>query len=294
MSKFPVELGDEEGVVSAVNYLLSGPAGLGQSFAGFSASAPGFITGNFRLPYSNPSGARLTVAPIALGTSEMLDGFTYRFTFATPEATPPFALGNNIYVTGVSDSWYDGVYSPIGVIECTTSTVTVRASGRSYDVVAPGTGGTIQLDAGTGFISTDCNAKVTVTSATDRVFISGQINAIISVLSTTTSTLFYQVSINRYRGLPNNNPTNPGYVFNLDGDNATIAYRDYTFQTDPGDPGYPLLPETDTIFASVIDSPGPGYYWYILEVKFQTGGGDVQPEYAETYYRGFTAQVVKQ
>lgn len=295
MSKFPVELGDEEGVVSAVNYLLSGPQGLGQSFAGFSASAPGFITGNYRLPYSSPSGAKLTVAPIALSTSEMLDGFTYRFTFAAPEATPPFALGNNIEVAGVLDPWYDGVYSPIGVIECTTTTVTVRASGRSYDVVAPSTGGTVQLQTGTGFLSTDCNAKVTVTSATDRVFISGQINNIISVIATTTSTLFYQVSINRYRGLPNNNPTNPGYVFVPDGDNATIAYRDYTFQIDPAGPvNYPLLPETDTIFASVIDSPGPGYYWYILEVTFQPGGGDVQPEYAETFYRGFTAQVVKQ
>lgn len=295
MSKFPVELGDEEGVVSAVNYLLSGPAGLGQSFAGFSASDPGFITGNFRLPYSNSTGAKLTVAPIALSTAQMLDGFTYKFTFAAPELTPPFALGNNIEVAGVVDPWYNDVYSPIGVIECTTTYVITRASGASYDIVAPSTGGTVQLLAGTGFLSTDCNAKVTVTSATDRVFISGQINNITSVIATTTSTLFYQVSINRYRGLPNNNPTNPGYVFNLDGVNATIAYRDYTFQIDPVAPvNYPLLPETDTIFASVIDSPGPGYYWYILEVKFQPAGGDVEPEYAKTYYRGFTAQVVKQ
>ena len=294
MSKFPVEPGDSEGIVSAVNYLLSGPAGLGQSFAGFSDSNPGFLTGNFRIPYTNATGAKLTVAPIALSTAEMLDGFTYKFTFASAEPSPPFALGNNIEVAGVADSWYNDIYSPIGVIECTTTYVVARASGKSFDIVAPSTGGTVQLDPGVGFLSTDCNAKVTVTSATDRVFISGQINNIISVVSTMTSTLFYQVSINRYRGSPNNNPTNPGYVFNLDGPNATIAYRDYTFQTDPSDPGYPLLPETDTIFASVIDSPGPGYYWYILEVKFQNGGGDVAAEQCEFYYRGFTAQVVKQ
>lgn len=294
MAKFPVEISDKEGIVDAVNYLLSGPQGLGQSFSGFSASDPGFLTGNFRLPYTNATGAKLTVAPIALSTAEMLDGATYKFTFAVAEPSPPFALGNNIEVAGVVDPWYNDVYSQIGVIECTTTYVIARASGAYYDIVAPSTGGTVQLDAGTGFLSTDCNAKVTVTSATDRVFISGQINNIISVVSTMTSTLFYQVAINRYRGFPNTDPTNPGFLFDPDGPNYTIAYRDYTFQTDPTDPGYPLLPETDTIFASVIDSPGPGYYWYILELKFQNGGGDVAAEACEFYYRGFTAQVVKQ
>lgn len=295
MSKFPVELGDEEGVVSAVNYLLSGPAGLGQSFSGFSASDPGFITGNYRVPYSNTTGSKLTVAPIALSTAEMLDGGTYKFTFASAQASPPFALGNNITVSGVADSWYNDKYTPIGVIECTTTYVVARASGVFFPIVASSTGGTVELISSGGFISTDCNAKVTVTNATDRVFISGQINNIINVTATTTSTLTYQVAINRYKGFPNDNPTNPGYVFDLDGPNATIAYRDYTFQIDPVAPvNYPDLPETDTIFASVIDSPGPGYYWYILEVKFSPAGGDVQPEYSETYYRGFTAQVVKQ
>jgi hypothetical protein len=31
-----------------------------------------------------------------------------------------------------------------------------------------------------------------------------------------------------------------------------------------------------------------------MEVYFTPGGGDVFPEFANTYYRGFTAQVVKQ
>jgi hypothetical protein len=294
MSKFPVEISDKEGIVDAVNYLLSGPQGLGQSFSGFSASDSAWLTGNFRVPYTTPAPALLTVAPIALSTAEMLDGATYKLTFAAAEPVPPFALGNNIYATGVADPWYDGFYSQIGVIECTTTYVIARASGTFYDIVPPSTGGTVQLDAGVSFLSTDCNAKVTVTSATDRVFISGQINNIIGVVSTMTSTLFLQVAINRYRGYPNTDPTNPGFLFDLDGVNATIAYKDYTFQTDPSDPGYPNLPETDTIFASVIDSPGPGYYWYILEFKFQNGGGDVQPADCQLFYRGFTAQVVKQ
>jgi len=295
MSKFPVEISDKEGIVDAVNYLLSGPQGLGQSFSGFSASDPGFLTGNFRVPYSSTTGTKLTVAPIALSTAEMLDGATYKFTFAAAEPTPPFTVGNNLTVTGVVDPWYNDTYRQIGVIECTTTYVVARGSGVFYDIVAPSSGGTVERISSGSFISTDCNAKVTVTSATDRVFISGQINNVITVLATTTSTLTYQVVINRYRGYPNTDPTNPGFLFDLDGVNATIAYRDYTFQIDPVAPvNYPLLPETDTIFASVIDSPGPGYYWYILEILFQPAGGDVEPEYSETYYRGFTAQVVKQ
>jgi hypothetical protein len=295
MSKFPVEISDKEGIVDAVNYLLSGPQGLGQSFSGFSASDPGFVTGNFRVPYGATSGVKLYVPPIALSTAEMLDGATYKFTFAAAEPTPPFKLGNNIEVAGVADSWYNDSYTQIGVIECTTTYVVARGSGTFYEIVPPSTGGTVTRETAGSFISTECNAKVTVTSATDRVFISGQINNLISVAATTTSTLMYQVLINRYRGYPNTDPTNPGFLFDLDGVNATIAYRDYTFQIDPVAPvNYPLLPETDTIFASVIDSPGPGYYWYILEILFQPAGGDVQPEYSETYYRGFTAQVVKQ
>lgn len=297
MSKFPVEPGDQEGVIDAVNYLLSGPAGLGQSFSGFSSSAPGFLTGNYRVPYTNTTGAKLYVPPIALGTSSMLDGQTWKYEFAAAEPTPPFALGNNIYVTGVTNPDYDGKFNPIGVIECTTTYVIARTS-SSYPILAPSSGGTVELIGPVTDTSTDCNAKVTVTSQTDRVFISGQLNNIVEVDATTTSTLFYTVKINRYIGSPNNDPVNPGYVFTPDGDNYTIAYRDYTFQIDPGASptplNYPLLPETDTIFASVIDSPGPGYYWYILEVLFQNGGGDAQPKSCEFYYRGFTAQVVKE
>ena len=31
-AKYPVDIGDEEGIVDAVNYLLSGPSGLDKTF----------------------------------------------------------------------------------------------------------------------------------------------------------------------------------------------------------------------------------------------------------------------
>ena len=52
MAKFPVEISDAEGIIEGLNYVLSGPSGLGQNFSGFSAFEPATVTGNFRQPYT--------------------------------------------------------------------------------------------------------------------------------------------------------------------------------------------------------------------------------------------------
>lgn len=273
MAKFPVEVSDVEGIIDAVNSLLSGPGGLGQNFAGFSSSLPGWLTGNNRVPYTLPyysdasetttnTPAELYVAPINLATSEMLDGRTYKFTFATAQAEPPFALGNGITVSGSSNSWYNDTYSVIGVAACTTTYVIVRTA-ESYSVENPGLGGTISLTTGTGFNSTDCNARITVTGGTDRVFISAQLDSVVNYITTVTpANLNYTVAVNRYRGTPNNNPANPDYVFTFD---KTVAFKTYATT---GLAASGTLPLTETVFTSIIDQPEPGYYWYILEVKF--------------------------
>jgi len=227
MAKYPVEHTDKEGTNDAINYLLSGPSGLGQNFAGFSSSATGYLTGNFRLPFAQTLPADLYVAPIPLGTSEMLDGRTWKFTFASAQASPPFALGNNIEVIGVTDSFYDGVYAPIGVVSCTTTYVIARTS-NSYTIVAPSSGGTVGLNPAGGFNSTDCNARVTVQSPTDRVFISAQLNEITSYLATTTSSMNVTVAVNRYKGETNTDPVNPDFIFILD---ETVAQRTYLYST---------------------------------------------------------------
>lgn len=84
MAKFPVEYSrqDSESVVDAVNYVMSGPSGLGQNFAGFSSSATTWLTGNIRipstrLPWSSPghgaSGAS-TVTISNPGSTWVIDG----------------------------------------------------------------------------------------------------------------------------------------------------------------------------------------------------------------------------
>ena len=121
MSKFPVESQDTEGIRDAVNYLLSGPGGLGQNFQGFSAYTPAWLTGNFRIPYSQTSAAQLYVAPIACSSAVQLDNRTFQYNFASAQPSPPFALGNNISGAGWSNGFYNGGSGPIGVIICTTT-----------------------------------------------------------------------------------------------------------------------------------------------------------------------------
>jgi hypothetical protein len=301
MAKYPVEIGDDEGTAEAVNYLLSGPSGLGQNFAGFSSFTPAWLTGNFRVPYTVSSLANLYVAPITLSTSEQLDERTLKFTFASAEPTPPFANGNGITVAGVTDSWYDGDYVTIGVVECTTTYVIVRLS--SYNSLhSPSTGGTIGLTTGSNPLSTDANARVTVTGGTDRIFISGQLDQVISYLVPSGSAdLQVTVQINKYYGFNDLLPTNPDVKFNL---RATVAQRVYTF---PGLTGTGSTDLIDTVFATVIDQPDPnvsastdpefswtGYFWYILEVTFNFTSGSGQVTSDEFGFRSLSAQVVKQ
>jgi hypothetical protein len=156
-----------------------------------------------------------------------------------------------------------------------------------YPLELSSAGGTISLDAQSSnfhdpyFLSTDCNAKIQIQGATDRVFISAQLNALMNYVATYDSVLEYTVSVNRYSGYPNNNPVNPDYFFLFD---KTIATRTYRLRCPAGTDSVPPTPPVsdylidapyiDTVFASAIDNPGLGYYWYILEVAFAVNSGE--------------------
>lgn len=300
-AKFPVEVSDQEGIVDAVNYLLSGPAGLGQNFAGFSSFTPAWLTGNFRTPFTVSSSALLTVAPVSLSTSEMLDGRTFKFTFSSAQPSPPFANGNGISVSGTSDPWYNDSYVTIGVVECTTTYCIVRVN-DTYPVEPSATGGQIFLITGTSALSTDANARVTVTGGTDRVFVSGQLVQNIGYdVSSGPANLQVTVEINKYYGFIDPLPINPDIKFNP---RSTIAKRVYNFG---GLSGTGTLDTLDTVFATVVDQPDPnqipttdpefswtGYFWYILEVSFEFTSGTGVVTTDKFDFRSLSAQVVKQ
>lgn len=287
MAQYPIDRDDRDNIADAVNNLLSGPSGLGQNFAGFSAYTPVYLTGNFRVPFTQVSPASLFVAPISLSTSEMLDGRTWKYTFASVQPSPPFSLGSNITITGVTNSYYDGTFSPIGVVQCTDSYVICRTN-STYPVVAPSTGGTAEYNILDVFNSTDANARVTVTGGTDRVFIGAQLDQIISYDSLGLDDLTVTVAINRYAGFLNQDPTNPDYLFDFD---QTVSQKEYTYTNLNGVGDIPII---ETVFATIIDSPGPGFYWYILEVQFTTTNGLLHVTQDQFKLRDLSCQVVKQ
>lgn len=293
-SKYPVDRGDEEGILDAVNYLLSGPAGLGQNFAGFSSYATAYLNGNFRIPYTQSDPAQLYVAPVPIDTAEMLDERTIKFDFTTAGlTTPPFSLGNGLSVYGNSVNFYnEAQITQIGVVECTNTYVIVRI--LSAQPLQPiGTGGFLEYYSVDGYVSTDCECRVTVTGATDRVFISAQLDQIISyeVLSGTEDLTVY-VAINRYIGQLNDDPTNPDYFFNRQ--KPPVVEKTYTYT---GLTGSGTLPLIETVFATVLDQPPPGFYRYFLEVYFETADPNnpqIQVTTDELGVRSISAQVVKQ
>jgi hypothetical protein len=166
------------------------------------------------------------VAPIALGVSELLDPNTWKFTFASAQPTPPFALGNPIEVIGVTDPFFDGVYNA-GVAECTTTYVITRTS-ISFANPGNSSGGTVSLNLGVGDVSTDGDARVTVNSATDRVFVSAQLANTFTYQAAEVSQMFYSVRVNRYKAFPAGTAANPDFLFDFD---KTVAYRDYNYAT---------------------------------------------------------------
>jgi len=321
MAKYPVEPADKDGITDAVNNLLSGPSGLGQNFAGFSnpviqysdntgqydlpkaipLNTPAYLTGNFRAPFTNNSSATKTyVAPIALAVSQYIDSRTAKYTFAETQPSPPFAIGNAIYTTGINKN-FNGLNAPTGVTECTTDYVIARFNGDGNVYPAAG-GGSVYFDAFADgeFVSTDCQAKVTVNGATDRVFISGQLNNTLSYTCTTDSEFIYSAMITRRIAFPNDDPINPDFVFAtarqvvVKNYSCKVAAGSGTFPTLDSTADYTVAPPLETIFTAIIDTPGLGYYWYILEIEINIVSGDVVFTQSKFGNRSMSVQVVKQ
>jgi len=264
MAQFPINTPD--GLYEAVNYLASGPSGLGQNFQGFSSYTDAYLTGNFRRPYSQAGTTAINIAPIACSAAYELSPRTFKYVFASAQPTPPFALGNNIRGSGWTNGFYDGYQGAIGVIACSTTEVIFQTSNAYPGTGDDLTGGNVFVDNMDTAMSTDCNARVTVLGGTDRVFISAQLNNIISYVNPgAASDLTYDVQVNRYIGELNNDPINPDFLFNFD---KTIFQETYNYT---GLTGTATLPNVETIFTTIIDEPDPGYYWYILELTFSSG-----------------------
>ena len=377
MAKFPLEYNDQDSqaAVDAINYVLSGPSGLGQNFAGISGYNTVYLTGNYQSPFTSNSvsinslggngttsltvdttsgidvgnyvfgpgigtGAQVTninattkivtlsvantnsvsglitfspvqtaelyVAPITITSIIWLSPFAIKINF-TAQPNPPFALGNNVTVSGATPTIYNQTYNGAGVVECGTNYAIVR---HNNYIANPGSGSggtvsysnTLQPPSGSAlpppnnWTSTDCIGNGTVSSPTDRVFISGQLDQLITYTATATSDLRISVAINRYKITTNTNVGNiaaPTIVYVFD---ETVAERNY-IRTGLTAGGPVALPSNiETIFATFIDQPPIGYYQYRLEVLFRVTNptGALQVNESKVDVRTLALQVVKQ
>ena len=294
MSQFPIS--SEEGLYEAVNYLASGPAGLGQNFSGFSAYKPAYLTGTFREPFTVATTATTNppqwyVAPVSISAVNQLnvvDGktSTLEWIFSTPQASPPFAVGQTARGVGWDPGFYDGNNG--FVVSCSTTSVITQLNTAYVWPTPINTYGTLSFNNDGVRTSTDANARVTVTGPTEQVFISSQLAWQAGYSCTTTSTIEISVQVNRYVGsVDTANIGAVDYLFDLD---ETVSEQVQTFTVEPGSG---TINTGQNIFTTVIDQPNFGYYWYICEVYQYTTSGDAIPGTQTVGLRSLTAQVIK-
>jgi len=277
MAKFPIDSAeDTQGIVDAVNYAISGPSGLGQNFSGFSSDVPVYVRPTGRQPFTLPVTTTLdpswylTTAISNITTVGSNPTAEILVTFTTPYAEVPFQLGDilgiqNSVAGGANPDFFNDYFYT--VMDCTTTDVrmALRARLQSISVTWPAyvSGGEIYRDYYNTDISTDCNGRVSVQGAGDRVFVNAQCLLDIEYTASTASAFDVVVTVDRYKGFPNTEPGSVDYFFLFDG---TPAKR--TFHYNVSAPGE--IVDLETVFTSIIESNLPfGYYWYLLDINFR-------------------------
>jgi len=313
MAQYPVA--DEAGIIEGVNYLLSGPAGLGQNFDGYKSFVPEYVTSYFRAPFGLPKDpdnvdrTKWLTSPISISTITPIDQYTFQVNFASAQPSPPYSIGQGCFITGstatgANSDFYNAYWTPPGVVTCSTTNVIIRT--RQPYTLPTGTGGIIRLDASDAYVSTAGNGRVEVFGPNDRVFVSGEINFDYDYTSDSAGSQDVYVAINRYVGfIDTQDPVNTELRF-LGPDTIVEKLRVIDI---PGS-GTGTITNQEVSFTTVIDSPtytvtengqpvvkGYGFYWYILELYFDSSndsGARVLPTQVTANYLTFTAQVIKQ
>jgi len=271
MAQYPVVGADQQGIVEVLNYVASGPAGIGQQLSGFNNIDITNITGNQVLPYTTPV-SQLYVAPIDLSDSTWLDDYTRQYTFSSVQPAAPFALGNGIIVDSVSPAEFntpivDGIYVNTAiVVECTDTYVIVRDTTAIPNPGVTGAGGRVRYFVTQyGYIgtrlNTDVNADVVVdasnslVSVTAQLTITGSDYAVLYVDPMIVGTVVYTVQLNRYKAVNVGTAANPNLLYSFD---TTISEQQIYSQNVPAPTqGIPL---TYTIVAGSPAAGSAGVY----------------------------------
>lgn len=273
--KYPLELSDAEGIADALNYLLSGPAGLGQNFDGFSDYNPAIIRPTFARPFTLPVDTTLDPSwylrlPITNITATPNPGQYIVVDFTAAYTTPPFQFGDRLLVQDVNSPANPGFYNDrYFVFSCTTTSVTLYTQ-AIYTWPAYVSGGKLVRDSYNVGRATDCIAEVQVDSLTQRIFITAQLEITYTgktetspPLPTYYGTNFFDIvfQINRYV-ISRNENGNQVYSFQKTISQDIVSAVGAT---------NPFTNQAQVIFTTVIDQQlNFGSYAYILEVAFVT------------------------
>lgn len=364
MSQYPLD--NNSDIVEAVNYLLSGPTSIGQNFEGMSAvgvtiptssgfgssqtqtyltgmpilgpqQQPGTVNTNDELdgvvydavyPLWNtlPGGLSITSITPITATGRKIDVGVDISSIVTFYSRYPFVLGQQVVLSGVTPSSYNGTYTvvaPSGFTYPTAFVTLISDTEQTWSAYT--SGGTLKINDNfsgssptTQRFFTGNQAVVTVTGPTDRVFISSQMNnlnvytyILINALPPLFEGFYVNLEINRYRAVQTTTLPDTGtsaiYV-------SGTAYDGYLWKFDKTIVSVPTITSFsistttvesddfgDVIYNNVIDNPGIGTYLYAFQIS-QDAYRDSTPGYPgvqlivgaqTTGVRSFTAQAIK-
>jgi len=141
---------------------------------------------------------------------------------------------------------------------------------------------------------TDCNAVVTVTGATDRVFISGQTYLTCDFNSLPSTWIGeIEVLINRYKAL-NAQAISNYSAYSFDYSIGEVIARKSYAPSDGTVDAFGLF-NIDATFTAIVDNPPPGYYLYTTEIFVSVpSGSGIEVGRIVLGVRSISVQLVKE
>lgn len=289
MPQYPIE--DTAGLYEGINYVLSGPAGLGQNFQGFSAYEKAYLRPTFRAPFTVAGDSTLQNQLVLTVPCSNADPYpsdptpTIEVTFTSAFTDPPFQQGDRLTLSGWTPSYFDDRYT---VLSCSNASVILNYNGTSYSWGNSTVGGNITRDRMNTGLSADNNARVTIYGPTDKAFISCQNNFNVEYSVTGNSGASLQVvsTVERWVGSPVNSSQQEGATDYLFSFQDTVSKEIFTIDNITANGNA----NVNSLFTTVIDQPNYGYYWYFNNLYFNNVGGitdfyylrGVQPRAANT------------
>jgi len=309
MAQFPVS--DQQGIIDGVNYLLSGPGSLGQSFQGYSSSQTNAITGDIvdantglivsGLPYvTGYLQYYLTDCMVNVGVSGGTDrvllsgqvNIDFNYT-ALNDSTLQYTVAINRYRAYPNNNntpekyvyfGQDTVASHTYSINAATTSAglqTVTASGTKIAYTAPASGSLVYP---VDYIATGVNATT-----------GSGLNAVLHIQIAYGAAGTYNDTNTKITVIAPGSNWAYGDTIKIPGSalGGINGVNDLTLTVTAVTAGSETNTQ-ETIFTGILDQPELGYYLYAIELQWYALTGDVTINSGNMYVRSITAQVVKQ